>query len=123
LDAGMGWELSMRDPTLLIGPRELTAPGAEGLAAFAGCEASAKQTTTAAVKAHLTTRIYAPLPAARLTGSFARSSSIAESRASSNAHRWRVKGGLIRLMASGHRSYQWIPGRPRRKYSTRRAES
>lgn len=53
----------MRDPTLLIGARELTSPGAEGAEAFAGCEASAKQTTAVAVKAHLITRIYAPLPA------------------------------------------------------------
>ena len=57
---GMVLELSMRDPTVQISPREPAWPGAEGLAASAGCEASAKQTTTAAVKAHLMTRIYFP---------------------------------------------------------------
>jgi len=56
----MGLELSMRDPTVLIGALVATWPGTEGGAAFAGCEASAKQTTTAAVKAHLMTRIYFP---------------------------------------------------------------
>jgi len=50
-----------------MGARVLTLSGADGRAAFTGCEASAKQTTTAAVKADLMTRIYAPLPRSRLT--------------------------------------------------------
>jgi hypothetical protein len=56
-------ELSTRDPTLLIGALVLAWPGTEGRAAFAGCDASARQSTTVAVKPHLITRIYAPLPA------------------------------------------------------------
>jgi hypothetical protein len=56
-------ELSMRDPTVLISGRELTCSVVDGLAALAGCDATARQKTTAAVKAHLITRIYAPLPA------------------------------------------------------------
>lgn len=63
LDTGIGWEPSMRDPTLLIGPRALVWLEGEGLAALAGCEASVRQRTTTAVKAHLITRIDAPLPA------------------------------------------------------------
>lgn len=61
--AGMGLELSMRDPTVLIGGRELTCSVVDGRAALAGCDATARQSTAAAVKAHLITRIYAPLPA------------------------------------------------------------
>ena len=61
--AGMGLELSTRDPTVLICGREITWSGVEGLAALAGCDATARQSTTDAVKAHLITRIYAPLPA------------------------------------------------------------
>jgi hypothetical protein len=79
LDAGSGWELSMRDPTVLIGARGLTLAAAETCAAFAGCEASAKQSMTAAVKAHLITRIYAPLPAVPAKRSIAISGSTAES--------------------------------------------
>jgi hypothetical protein len=59
----MALELSMRDPTVLIGCPELTCSVVEGLAALAGCDAIARQSTAAAVKAHLITRIYAPLPA------------------------------------------------------------
>ncbi|HAF08697.1 MAG TPA: hypothetical protein DCK98_01255 [Chloroflexi bacterium] len=59
----MGFELSMREPTVLITGLELTCSGAEGFAALAGCDAIAKESTTAVVKAHLITRIYAPLPA------------------------------------------------------------
>jgi hypothetical protein len=58
----------MRDPTLPIGPLLLTSLGAAGFEAFAGCEASTKQTATAAVKAHRLTRIYAPLPAVPAKG-------------------------------------------------------
>ena len=58
----MGLELSTRDPTVLISGREITWSGVEGLAALAGCDATARQSTTAAVKAHLITRIYAPFP-------------------------------------------------------------
>ena len=53
----------MRDPTVLISGREITCSEVDGLAALAGCDATARQKTTAAVKAHLITRIYAPLPA------------------------------------------------------------
>ena len=52
--------MSMRDPALPIGARALTLAAAETCAAFAGCEASAKQSMTAAVKALLITCIYVP---------------------------------------------------------------
>lgn len=55
--------MSMREPTVLIRGRELTCSEAVGLAALAGCDATARENTAAAVKAHLITRIYAPLPA------------------------------------------------------------
>ena len=60
----------MRDPALLIGARALTLAAAETCAAVAGCEASTKQSTTAAVMAHLITRIYVPFPQSRLTISY-----------------------------------------------------
>ena len=60
----------MRDPTVPIGARALTLAAAETCAAFAGSEASAKQSMTAAVKAHLITRIYGPLSQSRLTISY-----------------------------------------------------
>src|SRR6266700_5530277 len=89
LDTGMGLELSMRDPTVLIGALVPTWPGTEGGAAFAGCEASARQSTTIAVRPHFRMRICTlPFP---------------QVRARSNADRWPVKCGRARLMAGRHR--------------------
>jgi hypothetical protein len=111
LDPGTGWELSMRDPTVLIGAWELAWPGAEGLAALAGCEARVRQSTTAAVKAHFITRIYSPLASrSRLND---RPLSVARppgACGSSNPDRCPVKRRLIRLMANRHRSEHRRPG-------------
>jgi hypothetical protein len=53
----MGWALSRRDPTLLIGAAALARSGPEGCAALVGCDASARQSTAAAVTAPLIARI------------------------------------------------------------------
>ena len=60
--AGTGWELSTREPTLLIGVGALVGSAAAGLAALAGSEASVKENTVAITKAHLITRITLPFP-------------------------------------------------------------
>jgi hypothetical protein len=62
LVTGTGCELSTREPTLLIGAGALVRSAAEGLAAFAGCEASVKENTAATAKAHLITCITLPFP-------------------------------------------------------------
>jgi hypothetical protein len=78
--------LSMREPTVLIGARELPSLGAEVREAFAGCEVNAKETTTAATKAQLITRISTfPFPRSRLTDWPLSLAQLPGSRASSNA--------------------------------------
>ena len=94
-------ELSMRDPTLPIGALVAVWPGAEGRAAFAGCDASARQSTTIAVKPPLITRIYAHLPAGSSSTTGPIEGAIAMS-AGSNPDGWPVKCRPTRLMASRH---------------------